>query len=119
LQTAKKDAKAIRDVLRFQYGFETKLLLDATRNDIIAAINMYRKTLKEDDSLLIYYAGHGEFGQIANKAYWLPVDARSDEDTNWIIVDTVTSNIKRISSRHILLVADSCYSGAFTRRSDT
>ena len=57
-----------------------------------------------------------EFDQISNKAYWLPVDARSDEDTNWIIVDTVTSNIKRISSRHILVVADSCYSGTFTRR---
>lgn len=36
--------------------------------------------------------------------------------SNWIIVDTITSNIKRIPSRHILIIADSCYSGTFTRR---
>jgi len=30
-------------------------------------------------------------------------------------VDTITSNIKRISSKHILIVSDSCYSGTLTR----
>ena len=119
MHTAKADARAISDILTFKYGFVTTLLLDATRNDIIGAINRYRKSLREDDSLLVYYAGHGEFEKTAGKAYWLPVNARSDEDTNWIIVDTVTSNIKRISSKHILIVADSCYSGTFTRRSQT
>ena len=119
LETAKKDAQDVMDVLKQRYGFKTKLLLDAKRNDIVSAINDYRKTLKENDNFLIYYAGHGEFDRAAGKAYWLPVDARSDDDTNWIIVDTITSNIKRISSKHILIVADSCYSGTFTRRAIT
>ena len=44
------------------------------------------------------------------------MDAQSDSDTNWIIVDTVTSNIKRMPSMHVLVVSDSCYSGTFTRR---
>ena len=119
LETAKKDAQDVMDVLKQRYGFKTKLLLDAKRNDIVSAINDYRKTLKENDNFLIYYAGHGEFDRAAGKAYWLPVDARSDDDTNWIIVDTITSNIKRMSSKHILIVADSCYSGTFTRRAIT
>lgn len=119
LETAKRDARDIAQTLKNVYGFEVKLLLDATRNDIVQAINTIRKSLKENDNLLIYYAGHGEFDKTANKAYWLPVDARSDDDTNWILADRITSNIRRISSKHILVVADSCYSGTFTRRAVT
>jgi hypothetical protein len=33
----------------------------AKRNDILGAINDYRKTLKANDNLLVYYVGHGEF----------------------------------------------------------
>jgi hypothetical protein len=119
LETAKRDARDIAQTLKTLYGFEVNLLLDATRDDIVRAINTVRKSLKENDSLLIYYAGHGEFDKTANKAYWLPVDARSDDDTNWILADRITSNIRRISSKHILVVADSCYSGTFTRRAVT
>lgn len=119
LETAKKDAQDVMDILKLQYGFKTQLLLDAKRNDIVSAINNYRKRLKEDDYFLIYYAGHGDFDKTTNKAYWLPVDAKRDDDTNWIIVDRITSNIRRISSKHILVVADSCYSGTFTRKSIT
>jgi len=119
LETAINDAKAVKDVLNSRYGFETQLLLDATRNEIVRAINNYRKILTENDNLIIYYAGHGEYDKTANKAYWLPIDARSDDDTNWILSDRITSNIKRFSAKHVLIVADSCYSGTLTRRAVT
>jgi TRAP-type mannitol/chloroaromatic compound transport system substrate-binding protein len=119
LKTAKKDAEEVALVLQKDYGFKTTLLLDGTRNQILKAVNKSRKNLKRDDHLLIYYAGHGEFDTIAGKAYWLPVDAQSNDDTNWIIVDTITSNLKRIAAKHILVVADSCYSGTLTRRAIT
>jgi hypothetical protein len=119
LKTAVKDARAVERVLKTRYGFNTRLILNADRNDILESLNDYRKTLTPEDHFIIYYAGHGEFDETASKAYWLPVDARSDSDTNWIIVDTVTSNIKRIMSKHVLVVSDSCYSGTFTRRAVT
>jgi len=115
LKTAIADAKAVEEILRTKYGFKTKLLIDATRADILGNINKMRKKLGSNDNLLIYYAGHGEFDKNVEKAYWLPVDAQRDDPTNWIIADDITSNIKRISSRHILLVSDSCYSGTLTR----
>ena len=117
LQTAKNDAIKVAETLKHRYGFNTHLLLDADRNAILDAINNYRGILRQDDQFLIYYAGHGNFDRIAGKAYWLPIDAQKNNDKNWIIVDTVTSNIKRISSNHVLIVADSCYSGTFTRAS--
>ncbi|MBI3813377.1 MAG: caspase family protein, partial [Nitrospinae bacterium] len=109
------DAKAVDKLLSEQYGFQTKLLIDATRDDILESMNDFRKMLGEKDNLLIYYAGHGEFDKTAGKAYWLPVDAKSDSPTKWIIADDITSGIKRITSRHILIVSDSCYSGTLGR----
>jgi formylglycine-generating enzyme required for sulfatase activity/uncharacterized caspase-like protein len=119
LKTAIADAKSVDEVLKSQYGFETKLLIDATRKDILSTINDLRKRLGEKDNLLIYYAGHGTFEKAANKAYWLPVDAQKDDNTDWIIVDDITSNIKIIASRHILIVSDSCYAGTMVRSIST
>ncbi|MBI3585134.1 MAG: SUMF1/EgtB/PvdO family nonheme iron enzyme [Nitrospinae bacterium] len=115
LNTAIADANAVDKILREKFGFKTKVLLDATRKEILDTMNDFRKKLGGDDSFLIYYAGHGEFDKTADKSYWLPVDALSDSPTEWIMADDITSNIKRIISRHILIVSDSCYSGTLTR----
>jgi len=119
LQTATNDAREISKLLEKVYGFKTKLLLNATRKETLREFNNFRKKLTLNDNLLVYYAGHGEFDKIANKAFWLPVDAERDDDSSWIIVDSITSNIRRISSNHILIVADSCYSGTLTRNAVT
>lgn len=116
LKNARNDANEIARVLNTLYGFKTTLLFDATRHEIIQAINNLRKDLKENDNLLIYYAGHGIYDDAVGKAYWLPVDARGDDDTNWILAERISSNMRRFLSKHILVVADSCYSGTLTRR---
>ncbi|HJR07861.1 MAG TPA: caspase family protein [Pyrinomonadaceae bacterium] len=115
LKTAETDAKEIDEILRTQYGFQTKLLLNATRQQILSAINSYRRELNADSNLLIYYAGHGINDKEIDKAYWLPVDARLDDNSNWISADDITSNIKGIPAKHVLIVSDSCYSGTLTR----
>ena len=119
LATAAADAKEVKRVLAEKYGFHARLLLDATRENILDALNEYRKNLGEKDSFLIYYAGHGEYDKIADKAYWLPVDAEKDNPTRWIMAEDITTNIKRISAKHVLIVSDSCYSGALTRSAGT
>ena len=115
LKTAVNDAEAVARVLRSSYGFETTVLLNATRAQILGAINGYRKTLDENASLLIYYAGHGYRDEKNDLAYWLPVDAAIDDNSNWITATDVTSNIKVLTARHVLIVADSCYSGGLAR----
>lgn len=115
LKTPGNDAESVAMTLSQHFGFTTKTLLDASRQDTLDAVNDMRKVLAAKDSLLIYYAGHGYFDTVAEKAYWLPVDAELDTTTNWIISDDITSNIKRIAARHILIVSDSCYSGTLTR----
>ena len=115
LKTAVADARAVDALLRETYGFKTKLLLNATRGQIMAALFAYRGELGPDAHLLIYYAGHGDNDRDAGSSYWLPVDASRDDNSNWISADDITKNIRAIRARHVLVVADSCYSGTLTR----
>jgi predicted nucleic acid-binding Zn-ribbon protein len=115
LETPVADARAVEETLRTRYGFKTKVLTNATRADILTAINDYKSVLKSDDSLLIYYAGHGELDKANLRGYWLPVNAQRDNTTEWISDQSITDLIAVLPARHVLIVADSCYSGAMTR----
>jgi predicted nucleic acid-binding Zn-ribbon protein len=117
LDTPIADAKAVDEVLRTRYGFKTKVLANASRADILTAINDYRQMLKSDDSLLIYYAGHGELDKQNLRGYWLPVNAQRDNTTEWISDQSITDLVAQMPARHVMIVADSCYSGAMTRSS--
>lgn len=115
LATPIADAEAIASVLKKKYGFNVTLLKDATRYDILEALNRLREQLTENDNLLIYYAGHGELDQVNQRGNWLPLDAEPKSTANWIPTYQVTDILNQMSARHVLIVADSCYSGVLTR----
>jgi uncharacterized caspase-like protein len=70
--------------------------------------------LTEQDNLVIYYAGHGEIDQKSQTAYWLPVDSEVGNAANWISSENITEYLSIMAAKHIMVVADSCYSGALT-----
>ncbi len=115
LKTAAGDARALDQVLRQRYGFRTTLLIDdrATRAGILNAFGEFRRSLRGNDNLMIYYAGHG--ARDGDKAYWLPFDSDPNSTANWIIADEITKGMQVIPARHILVVSDSCYSGGLSR----
>jgi uncharacterized caspase-like protein/multidrug efflux pump subunit AcrA (membrane-fusion protein) len=115
LNTPQQDASSVAELLSKKYGFKTKVLLDATRFDILQALNDFRKVLTENDNLLVYYAGHGHWEQQIQRGYWVPVDSDTDSDVNWISTVAITDILSAMAARHVLIVADSCYSGALTR----
>ena len=115
LKTAVNDARAVAKLLTDDYGFSTKLLIDATRDDVISALAKLRAKLKASDNLLIYYAGHGVIDNVTERGYWLPVDAKEAVPTNWVSNDDITAMLKAIRADHIMVVADSCYSGTLVR----
>jgi len=115
LDTAVGDAKAIAEMLKATYAFDVKLMTDATRADIVEVLDDYRDKLKAEDNLLIYYAGHGWLDKEADKGFWLPVDAREDKRTQWVSNDTVRDALRALKAKHVLVIADSCFSGTLTR----
>ena len=129
LATPMRDAEAVAEVLRDRYGFETELTLpdgskhllvlrNASQRQTQAMLTLLRRTLGEDDSLLVYYAGHGWRSKVADQAYWIPVDAEYDSYGTYIDATFVTGEIARMNVKHVLVISDSCYSGAMTRGDD-
>lgn len=115
LNSAIADADAISRVLEQRYGFEVTRLTNATRYEILSALNTLRESLTTEDNLLIYYAGHGELDRVNMRGHWLPVDAEPGNNANWISNVAITDILNASAARQVLLLADSCYSGSLTR----
>ena len=109
------DAEAVGKLLREAYGFTVTVLRNATRAEIIEAFDGLRGRLTETDNLLVYYAGHGKLDREADRGYWLPVDASETSRAQWLSNSTITDTLKAIRAKHVMVVADSCYSGTLTR----
>ena len=117
LETAVRDAKAVADVLENDYGFKVKLLINPNRATIIDSLDEYRESLGGKDNLMIYYAGHGWLDKDADRGYWLPTDAQLNRRSRWVSNATITDTLKTLQAKHVMVVADSCYSGTLTRDS--
>src|SRR5712691_11781358 len=115
LATPAADAAAVADLLRRDYGFTVRLLLNATRVQMVDALADLRGKLGEGDNLLIYYAGHGYLDREADRGYWLAVDAERSSPANWVSNADITDALRAMKAKHVLIVADSCYSGTLTR----
>jgi len=66
LQAARADAQEVATVLQKRYGFAKERMIQlfdkkASRDEIIMALESLDGAVSQKDSLLIYYAGHGEF----------------------------------------------------------
>lgn len=115
LKTPQSDARAIGELLSSKFGFEVEYLMNADRRDTLRAIYDIAKDLRFDDHLLVYYAGHGIVDRATDTAYWVPPDASRDFQPDWISADEVMTSLKSVPAKHLLLVADSCYSGKLLR----
>ena len=119
LTTAVAGAAAMAEILQNKYGFETTLLTNATRREIVTAFSELRRVQGEDDYVLIYYAGHGaRSAQDESITYWLPVEAQANElslEADGIKSDYITNELRSMDARHVMIVADSCYAGAMVR----
>lgn len=125
LQTPKADAEAVRRLLTEDYGFSTSIdredggkldlfLVNATRGAVSRVLFELRKRLTREDELIIYYAGHGDTVEGAG-SYWVPVDGKHDEYFDWIDANDITTELKLMNAKAILLISDSCYSGGLAR----
>jgi len=116
LKSAVRDAWALRDVLHERYGFEDyriKMVLDgdATRSNIEGALIQLGQKTKPDDSVLIYFAGHGQYNDDHSLGWWVPVNADPENPGTYILDAVVRNYVGSMRAKHVYLVADSCFSG--------
>ena len=118
LDTAVTDALALKQLLTTLYGFtDVTLLQNATRRDVLVALDELARRAMPNDSVLVYYAGHGFMDSDTRKGYWVPVDAVGADNTTFLRNSTIKDELSTIASRvkHTLLLSDSCFSGSLLR----
>ena len=118
LKTATRDAEAVANLLNDKYGFkDITLLKDATRKNILVALNELAQRVEPNDNVLVYYAGHGYLDETSKRGYWVPVDAKGEDKTSYIRNSTIRDEINIIAekTKHTLLISDSCFSGSLLR----
>jgi hypothetical protein len=121
-------ANAVRDATRIAelfngLGFEqltTPLLdRDATGEAIRSLATVELKKLGANDSLVLFYAGHGATyghrpgGEEIRTGYLIPSDASSDPEdvSTWIDLDGWLRAVSLLPAKHILVILDACRSG--------
>jgi hypothetical protein len=118
LENPVKDAMKFKDILVNRYVFTDstcKVLLNPTRQKILAELYSLRKLVGPNDNLLIFYAGHGFWDKDARQGYWWAKDAMHDDPSTWLSNSDLREQIRGIKSAHTLLISDACFSGGIFR----
>jgi len=117
LNNAVNDVNDLADVLLKKYNFElanVTLLKNkqATQNNIYKELRALIEKITSKDNLIIYFSGHGHFDELLNEGYWIPVDANTNSEGNYISNSSILKIIDNINSQHTFLIADACFSGS-------
>ena len=113
-----KDARELYNILTQNYTFDAqnvKLLLNPTYRQVIRSFDDFSKIITENDNFLIFYAGHGNWDENSEIGYWLPKDAELGYTDAWLYNSVLVDNIRKVNSKHTLLLADACFSGGIFR----
>ncbi len=85
---------------------QIRLLIDedATRNNILSALQETLLKADENDVIVFYYSGHGLEGS------FIPVDY--DGFNNRVLHDEIKQVFEKSKAKHKIIFADACYSGS-------
>lgn len=115
LETPAADVERVGAILRERFGYRTSILLNASKAELARALNRLAAETSVEDSVLIFYAGHGYLMDETSMGYWLPVDASVKTAANWVSNADISRFLAAIPARQLILISDSCYSGSLTR----
>lgn len=115
LVNAISDAEGVGKLFADKLGYEIRVVKNATRADMVRALNQLSIEMGNDDSVAIYYAGHGYMNKKSGIGYWIPADASAKDPASWISNKSISEMLSGIGSKQIVMISDSCYSGVFTK----
>ena len=117
LKTAASDARRLAQVLAEKQHFDVHPpLLDARGAALRTLLRETMATVVEaDDRVLFYFAGHGiaADGDDGPAGYLVPADADPTDLKTLIPMAELQDALQALRCRHLLLILDCCFSGAF------
>jgi hypothetical protein len=123
-----EDAKEVIRLFK-QCGFQelpgfSMVANEATRIAMAELPDRLAAELTTDDSLVLFFAGHGEKRErqapdqyepgktnTYRIGYLIPIDGQKDKPGDWIRLDAFLDDIGSLPARHIFVILDACKSG--------
>ncbi len=108
------DVKAIRGELGDYYNFQTEVMANPTKAQIIAKLREYaQKTYETNDQLFIFVAGHGYFDEEYKEGFIVPTDGvrESEPFSAYLPHYQMRTLVNNINCKHTFLVMDVCFGG--------
>lgn len=118
LRTAVNDARRLAALLSEGHRYDvTTLLDDEARGARIMQLltEELPQRVGPEDRVLFYWAGHGvaRDGETGPNGYLLPSDAQARDAATFLHMPQVHDALMALPCRHMLVILDSCFSGAF------
>lgn len=122
LQKPVGDAKELKKIMTDRYFTDEVIELyneKATKAEILKQMVELSGKTDINDSLFIYFSGHGHMDKNTNSGFWIPVNAGTDQfaQENWLPNTQIKGILKNAKALHICLVSDSCFSGDLVKGS--
>ncbi len=119
LRTAVADAERLGQLLQESHGYQVR----SFPRDGAATLATLRKLLREtmpqevgpDDRVLFYFAGHGIAldGEDGPEGYLVPEDANREDRASFLPMTELSDALAKLPCRHLFLILDCCFAGAF------
>ncbi|MBH9554068.1 YDG domain-containing protein [Inhella gelatinilytica] len=115
LENAVGDAEALARLAEGPLGYETLMLRNPTKAQVVATLNRLAMEANPQDQVLIYYAGHGDEAVAqesgVKNGYWQLADSSAKSPQSWLSNNDIGRLLNLIKARQVALLSDSCYSG--------
>ncbi|MDA9464605.1 caspase family protein [Bradyrhizobium sp. CCBAU 53415] len=111
------DARALSSSLR-KNGFDVDMVEDATKDDMVRAVNRLKSRIKHDTVVMLFFGGYGV--QAGRESYMLPVDAviwkERDVRRQGVSIEGVLEMMKEQGAKAKLVVVDASRRNPYERR---
>lgn len=111
------DARALTGALRRE-GFEVDVVEDATRDDMVQAVDRLKARIQPDSVVMLFYGGYGI--QAGRESYMIPIDAaiwkESDVRRNGMSIEAVLAAISERGAHAKLAIIDASRRNPYERR---
>jgi len=111
------DARALTSALR-RDGFDVDVVEDASRDDMVRAVERLKSRIKPDSVVMLFFGGYGV--QVGRESYMIPVDAaiwkEADVRRDGLSIESVLDVMKQRGARAKLVVVDASRRNPYERR---
>ncbi|MEQ9102461.1 MAG: caspase family protein [Imperialibacter sp.] len=110
------DAKAIGQELEERYGFEVRIVENASQDLVFNTLREYaQKSYKPQDQLFVFFAGHGQYDETFGEGFVVARNSMANDPgkNSYISHSRLRNIIDNVKCQHIMLVMDVCFGGTF------